>query len=291
MAKHGERPSFPEPQVDTVVRLRDGRRLAYAEYGDPSGTPIFYFHGTPGSRYEACFVAEAASRRGARIIAIDRPGFGRSSSKRGRSLLDFADDVAELADMLGIKRFAVAGLSGGGPYVEACAIRMPDRVAGGSIASGAGPPESLLAGASRVRRSRVRIELALAPVMTWLLAWYMAATIRLIPVSWIPRFIDPYVLRRKEVRAPFKREALEGMRRGGGALAQELLLLTRPFGFALRDIAVPISLWHGDADKVVPISVGRWVAAEIPGCRPTWVPGGAHLLIVDYADEIVAALV
>jgi pimeloyl-ACP methyl ester carboxylesterase len=274
-----------------VATLRDGRRLAYAEYGDPAGAPVFYFHGTPGSRYEACFVADAATRRGARIIAVDRPGFGRSDPKRGRTLLDFADDVGEFADILGIDRFAVAGLSGGGPYVEACAIRMPDRVTSGAIASGAGPPESQIGSGSWLRRARVRIELAIAPLMTWLLAWYMALTIRLMPVSWIPRFIDPNVLRRREVRAPFKREALEGMRHGGQELAHELLLLTRPFGFALRDIAVPISLWHGDADRVVKIEIGRWVAAEIPGCRATWVPGGAHLLIVDYADEIVAALV
>ena len=101
--------------------LPDGRSLGYAAYGDPQGKPLFFFHGFPSSRLEAQFTEGVAGRLGARIIAIDRPGFGRSDFKKERRIRDWPDDVLALADALGIDRFAVLGVSGGGPYAAACA--------------------------------------------------------------------------------------------------------------------------------------------------------------------------
>lgn len=281
---------IPQLRIDQVVTLRDGRRLAYAEYGDATGRPAFYFHGTPGSRFEAGFLAEAAARHHVRLIAVDRPGFGRSDFKRGRTLLDWPADVAELADLLGIERFAVVGLSGGAPHVEACALRMPERVTGTAVVSGAGPPEARRSGVGRVRRALLRIESALAPVTARMLGWYMAVTIKITPAAMMPRIVDARVMRRKDARAACKRAAAEGLRQGGRGVGYELCLFARPWGFALGDISTPIHLWHGDADKIVPIGVGRWVAKAIPDCRATWVAGGGHLLMVDHADEIVRAV-
>lgn len=278
------------PRLDEIVRLRDGRRLAYAEYGESTGNPIFYFHGTPGSRLEGGFLGDAATRHLVRLIAVDRPGFGRSDFKRGRKLLDWVDDVAELADALGIQRFGVAGLSGGGPHVEACARRVPERITSAAVISGAGPHEARLASAGRIRRAFIRAEAFFAPATAPLFGWYMALSIRIMPAWLTPRFIDAKILRRPEVRAPFKRSAAEGMRQGGRAVGHELCLFARPWGFALSDITLRIDLWHGDADTIVPIGVGRWVAKTIPQCRARWVPRGGHLLIVDHADEIMAAV-
>ena len=108
-----------------VLRLADGRRLGFAEYGASGGQPLLFFHGTPGARLVAGFAHQSALRLNVRLIAPERPGFGRSDFQAGRRILEWPDDVAALADALGLERFAVAGVSGGAPYALACAWRLP----------------------------------------------------------------------------------------------------------------------------------------------------------------------
>src|SRR5512136_816792 len=122
-----------------TIRLRDGRRLGYVEFGDPAGKPIFHFHGYPGSRLEGRIIHAAAVKCGARFIAVDRPGMGLSDFKPKRTILDWPDDVVELADFLQIDQFAVEGASGGGPYSLACARKIPDRLTHVGVLSGVDP--------------------------------------------------------------------------------------------------------------------------------------------------------
>src|SRR5947209_6959948 len=121
-----------------TFQLHDGRALGYVEYGNQKGKTLFYFHGHPGSRLEARFLAKQAMQTGVRLIGVDRPGMGLSSYKTGRRFLDWPDDVIELADGLQIERFAVAGFSGGGPYALACAFKISHRLSACGIISGAG---------------------------------------------------------------------------------------------------------------------------------------------------------
>jgi molybdopterin-guanine dinucleotide biosynthesis protein A len=133
-----------------TVRVRDGRRLGYAEYGDPAGFPVMFFHGTPGSRLKGSICADAAAGAGARLICPERPGYGLSDPKRGRRLLDWPDDVVDLAAGLGVDRFAVVGTSGGGPHTVACAYKIPERLtavailAGGKATRMGGRPKSFV---------------------------------------------------------------------------------------------------------------------------------------------------
>jgi pimeloyl-ACP methyl ester carboxylesterase len=108
---------------DYRIQLPDGRLLGYAESGAPAGRAVLYFHGHPGARLEAGFLADPATRANVRLIGVDRPGMGLSTYQPGRRLLDWPADIAALADALAIERFAVVGLSGGGPYALACATR------------------------------------------------------------------------------------------------------------------------------------------------------------------------
>jgi pimeloyl-ACP methyl ester carboxylesterase len=105
---------MPSEEIRTL-RLKDGRKLAYAEYGDPSGRPVFYFHGFPSCHLEISLADETAKRLGVRLIALDRPGFGLSGFQRRREIDDWPDDVKEAAEQIGIRRFAALGVSGGGP--------------------------------------------------------------------------------------------------------------------------------------------------------------------------------
>lgn len=118
-----------------TIRLHDGRTLAFAEYGDRQGRPVFYFTGGNSSRLEGAWFDEVAHRRGVRLIATDRPGFGLSSYQLNRTFLDWPDDIRRLADALRISTFAVFGLSGGGPHVAALAYKMQERLSAAAIVS------------------------------------------------------------------------------------------------------------------------------------------------------------
>lgn len=279
-------------QVDgATITLRDGRRLGYAQYGDPNGTPAFYFHGTPGSRLEAGLLTDAARAHGLRLIGVDRPGFGLSDFQKRRTIRDWPADVVELADALGIERFAVVGLSGGGPHVAACALVLRSRLTAAAIVSGAGPPEARITPQmGRLRRALYRGWLRAVPIFTPLFVWQMMLSVRHMPASRWPRFIDPRVLSRPQMRTAFKRDLVEAFQHGSRGAAHEYVLFSRPWQFALDEITMPVRLWHGDADKIVPIEVGRFVAAAIPNCDATYFAGEGHLLFVDHTAEIAAAL-
>ncbi|MGH2542356.1 MAG: alpha/beta fold hydrolase, partial [Ardenticatenaceae bacterium] len=149
-----------EERLSQSIRLPDGRRLGYDEYGDLSGMPLFIFHGWPSTRLAASLMGEVASQRAVRLIAPDRPGIGLSDFQPGRAILDWPGDVVALADALGIKRFAVVGISGGGPYAAACAFKIPARLSAASIVSGMAPFE--MPGAAQMLSRRNRLFLPLA---------------------------------------------------------------------------------------------------------------------------------
>src|SRR6476646_8243913 len=109
-------PGMLNRRLNQTFRLRDARRIGFAEYGPSEGEPMFYFHGWPSSRLEVKLVEEIFYEAGARIIAIDRPGYGLSDFQANRKLTDWPNDVAELADHLGLETFGIIGTSGGGPY-------------------------------------------------------------------------------------------------------------------------------------------------------------------------------
>ena len=136
------------------VTLQDGRQLGYAEYGNPEGKPIFYFHGTPGSRLEAGHLQNIAILNHYRLIGIDRPGMGLSSFHLKHTILSWPDDVEMFADCLGINKFSIVGHSGGAPFVAACAYKIPHRLYGAAIVSGPAPFEIPEVTASLARGQR-----------------------------------------------------------------------------------------------------------------------------------------
>jgi pimeloyl-ACP methyl ester carboxylesterase len=118
-----------------VIRLNDGRALAYAEWGQPGGRPVFFLQGTPGGRLTQWWDDEGLADSGIHLVTADRPGIGRSDAKPNRSVADWAADLEELAQHLGWNRFAVVGFSSGGPFALASAARLPDRVTAVGLAS------------------------------------------------------------------------------------------------------------------------------------------------------------
>jgi pimeloyl-ACP methyl ester carboxylesterase len=122
------------PLNDSVLRLADGRALAYAEWGDASGSPVLFVHGSFHSRIW-CPDEEATTGAAVRLIVPDRPGYGRSDPQLGHTLDGWAADVEQLADALDLGRFALVGWSAGGIYVAACAATIPERLRAAGIVS------------------------------------------------------------------------------------------------------------------------------------------------------------
>jgi len=282
---------------DRFVRLRDGRRLAYAEYGDPQGKPILFFHGTPGSRLFHHPDNSVAASAGARIIAIDRPGFGRSDFKPGRTLLDWPNDVVQLADTLHLQRFAVMGYSGGGPYAAACASSIPDRLTAAGLVSSIAPldnPEMTrdMHGLTHVFFS---LERHLPPLARFS-CWLMCTTWRSSPDLYFKAQLNGlYDAKEAQTVLPMMKgmltaDLLEAIRDGTNGITWDLEILAQPWGFPLHVIPTDVFLWHGENDTQAPLAMGKRLAGAIPRCRATFFPGEGHWAIYSHWQEIVTAL-
>jgi pimeloyl-ACP methyl ester carboxylesterase len=280
---------------DTVVMdLPDDRELAWLELGDPTGPPVFVFHGTPGSRLQVSFDEEPITGAGVRFIAPDRPGYGHSTFHRGRQLADWVSDVSCLADHLEIERFSVVGISGGGPHAAVCARFLADRVVGAAIVSGVGPlvdpeAEEGMIGFNRVatRLARTSMYLVYPPLAlsaSVFRRWpelALRATSGQLPPS------DVEILNRPQVKRAFIEDYRRASSTSALAASQDLALFARDWGFRLEDITVPVDIWQGDDDRNVPVSHGRLQGARIPGSRLHESPGQGHLLVVDCLEEIL----
>ena len=280
------------------VCLPDGRRLGVAEFGAPDGEPVFYFHGFPASRLEAHLMDTLARERGARVIALDRPGYGLSDFAPRRTIPDWPDDVAACADALGVGRFSVVGVSGGGPYAAACALRLSDRLKAVGIVCGLGPLHERGATKGMIKfhdyglRFVARFPSLARPVFataTQFFRRHPEVVVRRLAEHCPPT--DKAVLCRPEVADVICRSYAEAFRSGSAGACHDLMLYTRPWGFALSDIRRPVFLWHAESDTIVPIALGRRVARAIQDCRSFWYPGEGHFsLAVNHVGEILQTL-
>ena len=284
---------------DKVISLRDGRKLGYAEYGDPDGKPILFFHGLPGSRRQRHPDDSIATELGARIIAIDRPGYGLSDFQRGRKLLDWPNDVAQLADALNIDQFSAIGVSGGGPYLLACAYKMPERITSATVISGMGPINDPYTMKSML--PSMRLGLAIAPKVPLefvrLALDPIAKLVSLNPLG-AKKFLpssapeaDKKAFARPDIQEVDRQDLSEAYRNGAQGAFWEVVILATPWGFRLEDIPKKIFLWHGEEDTTVPQQMGRYVARTLSNCKSTFYSGEGHTLIYNYWHEILTLAV
>lgn len=279
---------------DQMITLSDGRRLGFAEYGDPKGGPLMFFHGTPGSRAMARFAGPKARELGLRLIAPDRPGFGLSDFQPQRRLLDWAKDVEELADALNLEQFTVVGVSGGGPSVAVCAWKLRKRLISAGIVSGLAPVDRVRQELSRGHQLTAIImrQARLINPMLRLLTWSARRRPEIIiQVMGLVSFReDRRILAKSEVQCTQIASVVEAFRGGPQGTAVELGLFSRPWGFEVEEINIPVYLWHGEADAIVPASLGRFLADHIPGCQAKFIPQAGHLWIFEGYGEVLQVL-
>jgi pimeloyl-ACP methyl ester carboxylesterase len=281
---------------DATVQLRDGRELSYAEYGAESGTPVLYFHGLPGSRLDPAAFADDYGADGVRLVAPERPGYRRSSPRNRWGLLDWVPDVVDLADALGIGRFAVLGYSSGGKYAAACGFSIPERLSAVGIVSGVGPPSMPGFRVGLGRTDRLSMTLATRTRPLALLYWRIARRMLVRrPDSFVSEFEkelsepDRAVIADPKFRDFLVQTAREALRGGPRGVVDDSAIQAREWGFGLDRIGTPVHLWHGNADKVVPLSHSQFAAATIRDATLTVFPGEGHLLISHF-PEIVRAI-
>jgi pimeloyl-ACP methyl ester carboxylesterase len=280
------------------IMLSDGRILGYAEYGALSGKPIFYFHGNPGSRLDPLMLdQDVIAGCNARLISIDRPGIGGSSYQPRRRLADWPADVKAVADELGFEHFAVLGLSGGGPYVSACARFMPERLYAAGIASGMGPTDvpGILQGmgAGRYYLRGARIHPSFARMFIVMMKAGLEST-RKGPNPGAPPgtpAADLAALAKPGVAEAYFAMLDESWCGGTRGVAWDATIIARPWGFRLEEINMPVFLWHGEADNMVPPAVARYVSGAIPNCTATFYPDEGHIsMLANHLEEILQAL-
>jgi pimeloyl-ACP methyl ester carboxylesterase len=280
--------------ADQILILADGRRLGYAEYGDPNGWPLMFFHGTPGSRVMARFAGPKARELGVRLLAPDRPGFGLSDLQPRRRLQDWARDVEELADHLKLERFAVAGVSGGGPYVAVCAGELGERLISAGMVSSLAPEDRVQRELSRGHRltAKVMRQTRLITPLLRLLAWCARRCPEIVirAMGLMAFWEDRRILSQPEVQRTQIDGIVEAFRRGPQGTADELGLLSHPWGFEVEEIKIPVHLWHGEADAIVPVELGRYLADHIPYCQARFIPGAGHLWIFEGYEEVFRTL-
>jgi pimeloyl-ACP methyl ester carboxylesterase len=277
------------------VVLADGRNMTFAEYGSPDGHPVLCFHGSPSSRLEPLLIGEDVFvRLGLRIIAPDRPGMGRSSFQPHRGFSDWPVDVVALADSLGLDKFSVLGLSGGGVYVAACAARIPERLHSAVIVSGAW----------RMDQPRLLARLHVMTRLTWRLAKHAPMLLRLLLRS-MAATAGKDLAQMKNIlpqpdydafESPGRYEAFgyilrEAMRQGPKGATWDMRLYVHPLDVRLQDIRIPLQVFHGEKDENVPIALVREALASLPTAKLTTYPHEAHVsTLCNRFDDIAKAL-
>jgi pimeloyl-ACP methyl ester carboxylesterase len=284
-------------QRDRSVMLGDGRRLGYFEYGPRDGRPVLFFHGF-GTTRVICPVDEGlANDLGVRLIAVDRPGIGLSDRLKGRRLLDWPSDVEQLLDHLGLDEVTIVGWSGGGPYAAACAFLLRERVRLIGLVS-APAPLSGVGKADYLRRFHRTAAHAAgrAPWIVRVAMWHWGRHQRRDPETFFEKSFaemcraDQEVLSEPGLRRRMIDNSAELYRQGGSGMYDEALIQARPWGFDPRDIGVPVHIWHGELDEVVPVAMARHLAGVVPAARATIHADEGHHLLYRRWPEILAAL-
>jgi pimeloyl-ACP methyl ester carboxylesterase len=235
------------------VRLPDGRAITVLSAGPADGFPVVYLHGAIGSpRWRTPGLDDVIERLGVRYLVVNRPGFGGSDPSPARTVADFAWDLGAVMSALGYRNFSVVGVSAGAPYALACGWALADRIAGLAAVSALSPARAL------------RYRAPLVP------------------------FGPPHG---HAVAHVCLRAARMHRQTPARAMVEDYRVCRRHWGFEPGDLRVPVTLWHGRADRLVPLSHTLELAAAIPNSTALVDRDGGHFFYSRRLGDIVRTLV
>ena len=278
--------------------LPDGRRIAYRRFGLPDGRPVLALHGTPGSRLKYAMANAAAKDAGLALISIDRWSYGQSDGHPRPSLAAFAEDMEAFADGLGLGRFGVLGVSGGGPYAAAVAAVLGNRIVALALVAPVGP----IAGApqspelSPFHRLAFR-GLARTPgAMRFIFGGFRRLIARR-DGSLAMRLASSRAaaVDRRMLCRPHERQSLivafrAGLEPGAAGPAIDMTLFGQAWDVAPERITAPSRLWIGSEDRHVPVAAARLLAMRIPGCIRSDLQGAGHYWVMQNMPEVLGWL-
>ena len=276
--------------------LSDGRTLSHAEYGDPDGRPVLYFHGWPSSRYQAAFLDPLARKRGLKIYALDRPGIGHSTYVPKRSFSDWPKDVGEFCDTHHIGPFAILGISGGGPYTLASCASLSDRILRAAVVCGAPPladenHRRNMHWAYRILSSSPKLRRMILPGLLPTSRWMTHRGPQRVPMKWILRSLpeqDLDALLTGDGWDMIIRSYLESIRNGPTPVLTDGELYLSDWDFRPENIQVKVRFWHGRSDANLPCDVVQQLAKRVPDAETCWMEGEGHYsLPVCHSGEVL----
>jgi pimeloyl-ACP methyl ester carboxylesterase len=279
-----------------IVILPDKRKLSYIDVGDEKGKVILYFHGVPSAADEWSLWGDEEKIKvlGIRLIAIDRPGVGLSSFHPNRRISDWAKDITHFTDILGIEKFSVFGYSGGGPYAAACAALIPDRLRSVGMVSSvvSSDKEDLLEGINQGNIQFLKLSIQ-KPLLFRFLYWQIGLIAKLAPKQYLKKALGAFETADAEVFCiPKVHNALFSAT--GSAKGQQLdtKLVLSPWDFDLKDIQIPVYIWHGGKDQNASPAMGRYLERKIANSIMNYSPEEGHIsLIVKNAEHILKKMV
>jgi pimeloyl-ACP methyl ester carboxylesterase len=277
---------------DSRIRLGDGRDLAYTDIGDLGWPCVLFFHGAPMSRLHLAYLEQPLRAARLRVISPDRPGYGGSSPRPGRSMADWPSDVAALADALALERFVVAGHSSGGPYAVACAAVLGSRVSGGIVFGGVtdmGWPGAWDGYIDSERRlMRLGDE---AAAVAWCEQHYGADGSGFLSASDFDfPAVDNALMADERIGGAIVAAVTAAFQQGVGGYAQDAVVQGRPWPLDPGRITAPMEVVHGELDSAMPVAHSRHTAELIPGSRLRIVHGHGHMTTLSLLPELASDL-
>ena len=282
-------------KTENFLWLSDGKTMCYAEYGDPWGEPVFLFHGNPGARISWGLYPDSPFLPGIRIIAPDRPGYGRTEYKKD-ALERWPNDISELADHLGIDKFHLFAPSGGGPYALACAWKVPERLKSVGVFGSVGP------------YTRDSVQGANAPLkLLWRLAnklfflvklqnRIMARLARKDPARLFRAIrdlelseYDKQIASRKEIENVFTTVFPESYLQNGIGSAYDVTLPKR-WTIPLDQIKCKVAVWQAEQD-ILAGNMAKYIADQLPNSEFILIPKVGHLWIIEHVKEVLERLI
>jgi len=259
-----------------------GRPLRVHEDGDPDGAMVLAHHGTPGAARIHPPWAEDAAQRGLRLVTYDRPGYAESARDRGRTVASAAADAAAIADALGAERFATWGMSGGGPHALACAALLGGRVVAAATLASVAPRVDGVdflggMGEDNVREFEAAIagEAALRAQLDGL-----QGGDQVVELESLFSPVDMAVME-GPVGAFLRAVIEEGTKPGLDGWVDDDLAFVAPWGFDPGEIAVPVQVWQGRQDRMVPYAHGEWLARHLPRADVRLSPDDGHITLLE----------
>lgn len=277
-----------------ILELSPRVQLGYCDLGPKDGTPIFLFHGNPGSRLQVPAKLSVLKKLGIRLITVDRPGYGYTTAKASRDILDWPPMVEALANHLGLNTFAVTGVSAGAPYALACSYILPNRVTNIGVVSGMIPAHKL--GALRRMPIHHSATLLAAKHAPWLMQGPMMM-LNLGIALW-PNTIfnelknqapecDRRILAHPDVHHLMLEDFKEAFRQGSAGVETEMRCLSENWKFSLNFVECPVDIYHGTHDTTVPLDMVKHSAQKFPQKQLHVISGEGHFLFFKYAEQIL----